>query len=235
MRQALQRGARRPPVRRSAYLAACLLVLLSLLSGCGNQVELNPALVAQPEDIDRGTAVGKSLIANGADPYQAFAAQMQDVNVRVSADVIIRQAAACWPRSEIAFEIAKQGDASDAGVQKALSEALQYLQGEIRFVVVLQLPDSRDPASIDFEMRALNTKYPPIAVEKPIFVREVSSALDPDMPPSSLWSYNVSFPISGSPGYPPIDVSVSSLTVAVKDGESEAEICFSLPQKRTTY
>jgi hypothetical protein len=209
------------------------LALLPMVSGCGNQVELNPALVPQQEDIDQGTAAGKALIAAGADPYQAFSRLMQDINIRVSADVVIRQAAVCWPRAEIAFEIAEQGDASDTGIQKAVTEALFRLRSELRFVVVVQIPDARDPASVGFEMRALSTSYPPVAVEKPVLIRAVSSALDPDMPPSSLWSYDVSFPISGSPGYPPIDTNTTFVTLVVKDGEAEGDITVTFPQRRT--
>lgn len=171
------------------------------------------------------------MAKSGADPYRAYGGLFRDVNTRLSADVIIRQAAACWPQSEIAFEIAQQRDPSESAVKRAVDRALKRVERQLKFVVILQISKSRDPASITFAMQGPGgTEYPPVAVAAPIYLRDVLSGLDPNMPPAAMYSYDVYFPIAGSPGYPPIDTSVSRLGLVVRDGESEATEWFNLPR-----
>jgi len=210
-------------------------VLLALV-GCSNREVLHPAFRLEEKDYERAVERGRSLVSCGDDPYRAYSRAGQDVSLRVSPDVVVRQAACCWPKDEIAFAIAKQGDASDVGVARAAKQARKRVQREVKFSVVLQMPKARDPATISFQMRSsVGQVYPPIAVETPVYLRDVSSALDPDMPAAALYSFDVHFPIRGSPGYPPIGPEVSYLQLIVEDGDSQATVDFPMPQPQYRY
>ncbi len=205
--------------------------LIPLVAGCGSQAALHPALQLGPEQVDKAEERAKGLIQAGADPSHMLTRLTEDVNVRVSGSVVLRKAAACWPPQELAFEIAQQGDDSDAGLQRAAEAALKRLTRELKFVAFVEMATSRDPATITFAMRTSRdaTEYPPIVVPLPVHLSDTRSGLDPTAPPAALWSYEIWFPISGSPGYPPIDESVTSLCLVVKDGESAAECWFNMP------
>jgi hypothetical protein len=175
---------------------------------------------------------GKRLIQEGADPYKVYGSPREEVNTRISPDLIFRQAIACWPKNEVAFEVARQGDASERAVRHAAVEAQRRTERELKFLVILQMPQFRDPAEIQFVMRSnRGNEYPPLAVETPTKLRDILVGLDPNMPPSALYRYEVHFPLTGSPGYPPIDTTVSSVGVVVRDGGSEGEQWFSLPHR----
>jgi len=207
-----------------------LAALLPLLvAGCASNVNMNPALKVEPKDMEAAKQRGVGLLNAGADPYSVYSWTTKSVNVRVSGDVVLQDAALCLPKDEIAFAIAKSGDKSEAGVNRAAEEAAQRASNEVKFSVVLQVAKAKDPTSVQFEMRT-NTgqSYPPLAVEAPTFIRDIVSALDPTAPPGALYGYDVRFPARGSPGYPPIDISVSSVTLVVKDGQSEGSADFYL-------
>jgi hypothetical protein len=217
-------------------LAACLCVvaLALALSGCSSNVNLNSAFVLEPQDVDKATERGISLLNQGTDPYSVYSWSTKNVNERVSSDVVVEYAALCFPKDEISFAIANQKDPADGAVKRAVNEALKRTRTEVKFSVVLEVADTRDPKSLKdkdtFEMLT-NTgtePYPPLYVEAPVFIRKVSDALDPTAPPSSLYGYDVHFPLRGSPGYPPIDTSVTTLYLVVKDGQSESRIPFDL-------
>ena len=206
--------------------------LLPLIPACSGRAALNEALKLTPSQIEKAKTRAKSAIRSGADPYSVYGGMMRDVNARISADVILREAAACWPQQELAFQIAQNGDETDAGLQRAADEAVRRLERELKFMATVEIPIGRDPADITFAMRTQQggVEYPPISVSTPFHLRDYTSALDPSTPPAGLWAYDMWFPIAGSPGYPPIDSSVSSICLVVKHGESEAEAWFTLPR-----
>jgi hypothetical protein len=208
--------------------AGALLLALALL-GCSSNVTLNSAFRIEPKDVDKATERGVSLLKSGGDPYSVYKWSTKSVNERVSQQIIVQDAALCLPKDEIAFAIVKQGDPSDSAVKRAVSQAVKRASNEVKFSVVLQITTGRDPKTVEFEMRT-NTGgvYPPLAVEEPVMLRTVSSVLDPTAPPSALWGYDVHFPLRGSPGYPPIDTSVNTLYLVVRDGQSESRIPFDL-------
>jgi len=217
---------------RNTNLAALVVVgasLCLLLSGCSGKERYHSALVATDEDISRGTSRGKSLIASGADPADAYKSRMVDVNVRVSSDVILRSAGVCMPADEIAYQIALGGDSSDNGVRHAVTSALKTIERQVRTAAIVQVAKSRDPASVDFALRTSpGTDYPPIAVEKPTFLREVKLTYDSTAPAAALYSYVILFPSRGGPGVPPIGPTVSSLSLVVQDGPYEGKATFPL-------
>jgi hypothetical protein len=208
--------------------AACLLAM-----GCSSRQELHPALLIEDRDIERAVRRGKMLIATGEDPYNAFGRGLQDANVRVSPDVIIRGASICYPVEEIAFHIACGGDDSDRGVHQTLEQAMRKLQREIRFFALLQLPKARDPSTVQFALRAgSGGEYPALVIEEPIYDRDVSSTFDARAVPSALYYFTVHFPVRGGPGVPPIGPSVRHLSLVIRDGSSEGSVSFQLPTPR---
>jgi len=217
--------------RRALIALLGAVCLIPLVAGCGSQAALHPALQLGPEQVEKAEERAKGLIQTGADPSHIFSRLTRDANVRVSGSVVLRKAAACWPQQELTFEIAQQGDDSNAGMERAAGQALKRLRREIKFVAFVEMPIGRDPATITFAMRTSRdtVEYPPTAVSPPVHLRDLRSALDPDAPPAALWSYEIWFPIAGGPGYPPIDESVASLCLVVRDSESAAECWFDLP------
>ena len=218
------RGASRCGVARgtgSAALGALLVALAWLGCGCSSREAIHPGLRVDQQEFDRAVERGRSLVASGADPYQAYGGCTQSVNQRLSGNVILREVSCGWPAQEIAFAIAKQGKSDDTAVQMTAREARRRAEKEIKFSAILQLPKDYDVSRLSFSMRSsLGQIYPPIAVEQPIYLRDVSSALDPSMPPSALYAFEVRFPIQGSPGYPAIGPEVTSLQLVVQEGES---------------
>jgi len=212
-----------------ACLAALAIALAVVVLGCSSNVNLNAAFVLQPQDIEKATERGVSLLKQGADPYSVYNWSTKSVNERVSTDVVVQDAALCLPKDEIAFAIVKQGDPADSAVNRAVNQTVKQVSSEVKFSVILQLATTRDPNTVQFEMQSsAGGKYPPLAVEEPALIRQVSSALDPTAPPSALYGYDVYFPLRGSPGYPPIDTSVTTLYLVVKDGQAESKIPFDL-------
>jgi len=210
-------------------LAAVAASLAVLLSSCSAKERYHSALVVLDEDISRGTSRGKSLIASGANPSDAYASRIEDVNLRVSSDVVLRSAGLGLPADEIAYQIALGGDDSDAGIRRAVTNALKTMERELKTIAVVQVAKSRDPASIEFALRTnIGTDYPPIAVETPTFLRDVTAAYDPTAPPAVLYSYIIHFPARGGPGVPAIGPTVSSLSLVVRDGEYEGKATFPL-------
>jgi hypothetical protein len=204
-------------------------------TGCGGRAELHPALRVENEDLQRAISKGRSLIRQEADVDEARTWALRDANVRVSREVIIRKAGCSWPVDEIALAIAEQGDDSDAGVRRAARRAMRLLERELKFMVVMQVPKSRDPASVEFALRtSRGVEYPPIAVETPTFLREVVSPFDADAPRGAMYYYVVRFPIRGGPGVPPVGPTVSALNLVVRDGQSEGAVDFPLraPRRR---
>jgi hypothetical protein len=214
-------------------LALAAVALALIVQGCSSREALNPVFQPEPEEYQRAIERGQYIIKCGDSPYTAYRGAVDLVNVRAAPDVIIREAACCWPTDEIAFAVAAQGDASDAAADRAARQALRRAERELKFVVVIQLPKNRDPedSGITFTMRSsLGQSYPPIAVETPVYVRDVATALDPSMPPAALYSYTIRFPIRGSPGYRPITPDVTSLDLIVQSGESDpARLAFPIP------
>jgi hypothetical protein len=71
-----------------------------------------------------------------------------------------------------------------------------------------------------------------MAVEKPVFVRNVTSVYDPTAPAGALYFYVIRFPVRGGPGVPPVGPNVSSLNLVVRDGDAEAQVNFPIPKTR---
>jgi len=210
-------------------LAAILASLALLLNGCSAKERYHSALVVLDEDISRGTSRGKSLIASGANPSDAYASRVHDVNIRVSSDVILRSAGLGLPADEIAYQIAAGGDSSDAGIRRAVASALKTMERELKAMAIVQVSKTRDPASVEFVLRSsTGTEYPPIAVETPTFLRDVTATYDPTAIAAALYAYTIHFPSRGGPGVPPIGPTVRSIALLVKDGEYEARADFPL-------
>ncbi len=212
--------------------SALVLAWLLMLAGCSGESSINPVFRPDDTQIQRAITSGKNAILGGVDPNSLLTSQMIDVNLRVSSEVILRSAGCCWPTQEVAYQIASAGDSTDAGIRKAVNAAKRVIEREMKCVATIQLPMNRDPGSITFALRT-NTavEYPPIAVEKPVFVREVTSIYDPSAPAGALYLYVVRFPVRGGPGVPPVGPNVSSLNFVVKDGESEAQVNFPIPKQ----
>ena len=218
------------------FPSCALLALLAALlaAGCGsNEEALNPALRLSDKDFASAVERGRQLVCSGSDPYQAYK-DTKEANVRVTPEVAVRTVSCGWPADEVAFSIARAGDKSDQGVERAANEARQRTAKEIKFSVIVQLPKSRDRNSLQFFLQASNgQRYPSALVEPPVWIRDVSSALDPSMPASVLVGYDIHFPVQGSPGYPPIGPEVNSLDLVVKDGDSEASVNFPMKTSPT--
>ena len=121
------------------------------------------------------------------------------------------------------------GDASDAGIRHAVATALKTIERELKAIAIVQISKTRDPASIDFVLRSsTGTEYPPIAVETPTFLRDVTATYDPTAPAAALYAYTIHFPARGGPGVPPIGPAVRSLVLLVRDGEYEGRASFPL-------
>jgi hypothetical protein len=214
--------------------AASILSLILAAGGCSSRETLHPALQVSDQDMTRAVNRGKSTIASGGDPADVFKWRLMDVNVRISADVILRSAGCCWPQDEVCYQVALGGDRSDAGVRRAVNKALRTIERELRCVATVQVPKDRDPASVDFALRTnLGVEYPPVAVETPQWVRDISPTFDKSAPPAALYYYVVRFPIEGGPGVPPVGPNVRSLSLLVRDGEAEGSATFDLPRPRT--
>ena len=214
-----------------AVIAAMALVLAGLLTGCSNRAALHPALRVQSQDVERATRRGQSMIGSGEAPEDAFAYRTVDVTERLSSEVIVRSAGICLPVDRLAYEIAKGGDSSERGTRKAISQATRAADREVMFVASVQVSQTFDPANIQFKLRT-NTamEYPPIAVDMPVLLREVRPSFDPTAAMAELYYYVVHFPVSGGPGVPPIGPEVTSLTLVISDGTSEATVEFPLPK-----
>lgn len=214
---------------RVAVALAVLGSAILVAGGCGGRRELHPALRVDGEELELAIQRGRGMVNAGVDAGEARRQALEPANVRVSADVIIRSVGCCWPVKEIAYQIAERGDASEGGIRQAVRQALKSVERELKFLVEVQIPESRDPASIGFALRTnMGVEYPPVAVEAPAFLREVVSPFDPSTPPGAMYYYVVRFPIRGGPGIPGVGPEVSSLSLVVKDGESEGAVTFSL-------
>lgn|GEM_PF-1421758 len=213
-------------------IVACLIGIV----GCTDKERVHPALRIEGEILDRAIKRGKSMIAKGSNPDTALTGRLTDVNVRVSQDVILRQASCTMPEGEVAYEICKAGDPSDSGVRRAVNTALKSIEREMKCCAFVQVDATRDPNSIEFFLRTnLAQEYPPILVESPVFVRDVMPAYDPNAKPAKMYRYIVHFPVQGGPGVPPIGPNVSALSLIVRDGEAEAKVNFPLKKPQTSF
>jgi hypothetical protein len=202
-----------------------------LAGGCGKQEDIHPALRIEGDDLERAKRQGCSLINLGADPYEAYARDFRDVNKRLTAHVILRSAACCWPQDEVAFQIAQSGDASEAAVNQAAKEAVELTRRVIKFAAVLQMPKDRDPVTIEFALRtSTGTEYPALEVEEPYYIRDAKSYYDEHAPASGMYYYMVKFPVRGGGGIPPIGPGVNMLYLVVRDGDMEADAEFVMPR-----
>jgi hypothetical protein len=232
----MRRLWRRPLLRNvtAALLAATVLGFSLIAGGCSSRETLHPALRIDDEDMSRAVRRGKGVIAAGSDPEEALKWRLEDINVRVSGDVILRSAGCCYPQDEVCYRVAVGGDKSDAGVRRAVNEALKTIGNELRCLATVQLPKTKDPASIDFALRtSLGVEYPPIAVQTPQWVRDITPIYDASGTSSALYYYVIRFPVRGGPGVPPVGPNVRSLSLIVKDGDAEASATFNLPVPRT--
>jgi hypothetical protein len=213
-------------------LALALGAVVFVACGCSTRQRIHPALRVQDEDIDRGVGRGKRLIISQADCRDAFAPGIRDANVRVSPHVILRTAGCVWPADEIAFQLCQSGDTSDAGIRRAVQQALKTVEEALRITATVQIPAARDPGTIQFALRT-NTglEYPPLAVEQPIYQRSVASPFDPTAPASAIYYYVIRFPIRGGPGVPPVGPQISILYLVVRDGDAEGTAEFRLPSR----
>ena len=210
--------------------AGCALAVCC--SGCGRGPAIAPALTLKdPQEIEKATKRGINIITSGSDPYAVFGRTTKEVNQSIGQGVIVRTAAICLPKEELAFQVAAAGDSTEAGAKRVADAALRQINRQVRFTVVLQVLKSFKPEEVEFELCAsgLAKTYPPVAVDPPEFVADVSSALDPDIPPMAVYGYNAYFPTAGSPGFPTIDVTVRQLTLVIKAGGASAEVPFMLP------
>ncbi|MGD0110526.1 MAG: hypothetical protein ABSD48_01540 [Armatimonadota bacterium] len=221
----------------SLLLLAVAAALSPLLAGCSDRESIHPALRVEDDEFEKAVERGRTIAATGGDPYRAYSFSTQQVNLRVSPDVIVREAACCWPKDEIAFLIAKQANGDASAVDRIAKQVRDQVERDLKFTVLIQMPTTRDPnTAIQFAMRSsAGAEYPPLAVEQPVFIREVSTALDPEMPPSAIYEYDVHFPIQGSPGYPKLGPEITGLTLIVKDGDAEASVPFAMPTQKPRY
>jgi hypothetical protein len=208
-----------------------------MLAGCSDRESVHPALRVEDDEFEKAVERGRTIAATGGDPYKAYSFGTQQVNLRVSPAVIVREAACCWPKDEVAFLIAKDANGDASAVDRIAKRVRAQAERDLKFTVLIQMPKTRDPtAAVEFAMRSsTGCIYPPLAVESPVFIRDVSSALDPDMPAAAIYGYDVHFPIQGSPGYPKLGPETSELTLIVKDGEAHASVTFSMPAQRQRY
>jgi hypothetical protein len=219
--------------RGATWLAG--LLCLALLAGCSSKSRVHPALVLTDDDITRGISRGKSLIASGADPYDAFQFRLVDVNQRVSADVVLRSAGLCMPQDEVAYEVAAGGDTSDAGIRKAVAKATKNTERQLRAIAIVQVTKSHDPASVGFVLESnTRVKYPAILIEAPAYIRDVSPGFGANEQPAAMYFYTAFFPVRGGPGVPPVGPTVRSLSLAVKDGDFEGYTDFALKTPETS-
>jgi len=208
-----------------------VVVALSGPTGCAHRHHLHPAFEVDQKAIDKAVIRGKQLMRENRDPLEAFSRSTNDNSVRVSRDVVVRQTCCCYPAFEICYEIARNRDRSETAIRRVVKEALARVERELRFFVYVQLPESRDPTTVQFALRTdRRQEYPPAVVCTPAVVRRVTSGLDPNMPPSVLYCYQVVFLLRGAPGYTPIGPLTRSLYLVVQDGPSEGQIEFSLPR-----
>lgn len=224
--------------RLSMQAARVLAVLVAgafavLVAGCGKQADIHSALRIEDEDLERATRQGCTLINTGADPYDAYARDFRDVNVRLSPHVILRSAACCWPQDEVAFQVAQRGDASEEGAKQAAREAVALTERVLKFAVVLQMPKDREPGSLDFALQtSAGQEYPALEVEAPYLIRDAKSYYDDDAPSSGMYYYIVKFPVRGGGGIPPIGPEVQTLYLIVRDGDLEATAEFMMPRSK---
>jgi|WetSurMetagenome_2_1015567.scaffolds.fasta_scaffold309717_1 hypothetical protein len=213
------------------YLGVALLLVLV---GCAGGTPVNPSLtITDDTKIDEATKRGISVINSGADPYQLFSNTSQDANVRIGSNVILRSAALCLPKDELAFRVAKHNDATEDGAKQAAQDALNDINTRVHFVAVLQTTKGRDPTSVKFQMATPSGQiYPALALEKPEFIRDIVSSSD--IPATTLYGYNVYFQSTGSPGYPALDTSASALTLIIQDSGAEARLTFTVPAPPVT-
>jgi hypothetical protein len=203
---------------------------LALLAGCSSMEVVHPALRLQDQEVAPATQRGLDLIAAGQCPDEAFAFWLVDVNERVSPEVIVRSAAIALPADRLAYEVAKAGDSSEAGVRRAVAQAGKAIRLEVMFVATIELPQTQDPATIQFALKTTAAEYPPVAVEAPVLLRDIHRSYDPAAAPSELYSYLVHFPVRGGPGVPPIGPEATTLTFIVRDAGGEVSVPFALPR-----
>ena len=225
-------------IRHHPFWLTVITILACLIGfvGCTDKERVHPALRIEGERLDQAIRRGKSMISKGSNPDDALIGRLTDVNLRVSPDVILRQASCTMPDAEVAYEICKAADPSDGGVRRAVNTALKCIERELKCCAFVQVDAARDPNSIEFFLRTnLAQEYPPILVDSPVFVRDVMPAYDPNAKPAKMYRYVAHFPVQGGPGVPPIGPNVSTLSLVVRDGDGEAKVSFPLKEPRTSY
>lgn len=209
------------------------MIAVTLISGgCSSKSSVHPIFSVETADIDLAAQRGKDLINRGAKPEDAYYYQAADINQRISSDVIVRTAGMVMPVQRIAYEIAKSGDTSDAGLRSSIAEGLKAAENELMCFAEIQIPMTMDPAGITFKLKTnTGTTYPPIAVETPIMLREFKPAYDLTASNAAVYYYVIRFPVRGGPGVPPIGPSVMSLTMTMSDGSGQVSYTCDLPKK----
>ncbi len=206
------------------------LLLLPLLSvGCAKKPRTMNSVfqIADQGDIDQAVQRGKSYRGN---PYAVYSANhQQDPNFRVSPNVIVHHAILCMPSDEVAFAVASlPATTSDDAISQKVDAAIDDINRQVKFVVDLQLTQNADPNAISFEMltNAVTHPYPPVLAVKPQLLNNLPGSPEGDVAAGSLYRYVIYFETIGSPGYPALDFSVSSLDLVVKDGNQQAPVHF---------
>jgi hypothetical protein len=204
--------------------------LAAIASGCTGSGIVHPAFEVDQKTVDEAIKLGVEFRDAKADPYKLFNHSTESVNVRLSADLVFLQATCCWPLDEIAFVVAQEGETSKVRLQRTVNEARKRAERELRFLALIQLSKARDPGTVTFALRT-NTgqEYQPLVVEPPVLLQEVPAIHARDEAPAEQLAYAVRFPVRGTPGYPPIDPSVRTLTFVVREGGSEGTASFALP------
>ena len=220
--------SRRALLRLWALPAIGALVLVA--AGCSSRSRIHPDLQVDESAVQRAIERGLMTVKSGKDPYGIFRYSTKQVNVRLSADVIVSEVTCCWPEQEIAFAVAQLGDTSDVAVRRAVGEARRRVEQEMKFWAVIQLSKSRELGSVEFLMRSnLGNEYPPLVIETPVLLRDVTP-LGGGGGMASLLAYSVRFPLQGGPGYPPLSPAVHTLQFVVREGASEVAVDFPIPR-----
>jgi len=222
--------------RRLPFCRLCLLAWLvpGILLGCaGSQGNVNPQLqITERKDITAAVDRGKSLW--GRDPYLVYQGRRtQQVNNRLSQNVIVRTAFLSMPADEVAFTVASlPAGSDDQTIKQAVDAAVEKINRQLKFVVVLQLLATADPKQIAFGMKTdTGQDYPPVATAEPQLLQQVPASPEDGEPATSMYRYQVYFQTVGSPGYPALDTGVTDLYLTVKDSGAQEDVHFSLMGK----
>jgi hypothetical protein len=212
---------------RRLLLVTCL-VPTSLLGCGGGQSNVSPVfLIKDEKEISAAISHGKRFC--GKDPYTVLPGKNTlRVDCRLNQNVIVRTAARIRPADEVAFTVASlPPNTDDLAVKQTVDRALDKINRQLRFVVVLQLLAAADPNRVTFQMKSSTGHvYPPVDVAEPQLLQQLAASLDGDMPASNVYRYVVSFQTVESPGYPALDIYVSSLDLIIDDDGAQLAVTF---------